>query len=145
MCLPSRCLAMVMCHIIIILGLFFKSGFEVIILVIMKGSIFWDITPCSPLNVNRRFGRTHLHFVGRRISQLRNHHEAGSQLSLTNYMTFPLRRKNSFSSAPTFILHIGTFQPIYLNKFTYCHVSAYNKYDPSHISSIYFHRAGFIP
>jgi hypothetical protein len=22
----------------------------------MNSSVFWDITPCSPLNVNRRFG-----------------------------------------------------------------------------------------
>jgi hypothetical protein len=28
----------------------------------MKNTIFWDITPCSPLKVNRRFGGTyHLH------------------------------------------------------------------------------------
>jgi hypothetical protein len=25
----------------------------------MKSSIFWDITPCSPLNVNRHFGGTY--------------------------------------------------------------------------------------
>jgi hypothetical protein len=25
----------------------------------MKSSIFWDITPCSPLKVNRRFGETY--------------------------------------------------------------------------------------
>jgi hypothetical protein len=25
---------------------------------ILKNSIFWDITPCSPLRVNRRFGKT---------------------------------------------------------------------------------------
>jgi hypothetical protein len=39
----------------------------------LKISIFWDITPCSPLKVNRRFGgtcRPHLH--GRRICQARN-------------------------------------------------------------------------
>jgi hypothetical protein len=30
-------------------------------------TIFWDITPCSPLRVNRRFGRTHrLHLQGRK-------------------------------------------------------------------------------
>jgi hypothetical protein len=39
-------------------------------LFILKSSIFWDITPCSPLKVNRRFGGTRtLHFQGRRISQ----------------------------------------------------------------------------
>jgi hypothetical protein len=25
---------------------------------VMKSSVFWDITPCSPLKVNRRFGET---------------------------------------------------------------------------------------
>jgi hypothetical protein len=25
--------------------------------VVMKITIFWDITPCSPLKVNRRFGK----------------------------------------------------------------------------------------
>jgi hypothetical protein len=33
----------------------------------MKSSIFWDITPCSPLSVNRRFGGTYrLHLQGRK-------------------------------------------------------------------------------
>jgi hypothetical protein len=31
-------------------------GFEVLTAVIMKSTIFWDITLCSPLSVNRRFG-----------------------------------------------------------------------------------------
>jgi hypothetical protein len=26
----------------------------------MKSSIFWDITPCTPLKINRRFGGTYL-------------------------------------------------------------------------------------
>jgi hypothetical protein len=33
-------------------------GFEVPTAEVMKNSIFWDITPCSPLKVNRRFGGT---------------------------------------------------------------------------------------
>jgi hypothetical protein len=37
----------------------------------MKSTIFWDITPCSPLKVNRRFGGTCLHLQGLRISQAR--------------------------------------------------------------------------
>jgi hypothetical protein len=45
-------------------------GFEVLTAVVMKSSIVWDITPCSPLKVNRRFGGTCcLHLHGRRISQ----------------------------------------------------------------------------
>jgi hypothetical protein len=31
---------------------------EVLTAVVMKSSIFWDITPCSPLKVNRCFRRT---------------------------------------------------------------------------------------
>jgi hypothetical protein len=27
-------------------------GFEVLTAVVMKSSIFWDITPCNPLKVN---------------------------------------------------------------------------------------------
>jgi hypothetical protein len=34
-----------------------------------KSTIFWDITPCSPLKVSRRYGGTYrLHHRGRRIS-----------------------------------------------------------------------------
>jgi hypothetical protein len=32
--------------------------FEVLTAVVTKGTIFWDITPCSPLKANRRFGET---------------------------------------------------------------------------------------
>jgi hypothetical protein len=39
--------------------------FEVLTGVVMKSTIFWDITPCSPLKVNRRFGGTcRLHLQG---------------------------------------------------------------------------------
>jgi hypothetical protein len=31
-------------------------GFEVFTAVVMKSIIFWDMTPCSPLSCNRRFG-----------------------------------------------------------------------------------------
>jgi hypothetical protein len=34
---------------------------------VMKSTNFWDITPCSPLRVNRRFGETYrLHLQGRK-------------------------------------------------------------------------------
>jgi hypothetical protein len=32
--------------------------FQVFSVVVMKSIIFWDMTPCNPLSVNRRFGRT---------------------------------------------------------------------------------------
>jgi hypothetical protein len=31
-------------------------GFEVLTLLVIMSTIFWDITPCSPLKVNRRSG-----------------------------------------------------------------------------------------
>jgi hypothetical protein len=44
--------------------------FEVLTAVVMKSSIFWDITPCSPLKFSRHFGGTYrLHLQGRRICQ----------------------------------------------------------------------------
>jgi hypothetical protein len=44
-----------------------------------KSSIFWDITPCSVLKVNRRFGQIYrLHLQGR-ISQARCSVEAGGK------------------------------------------------------------------
>jgi hypothetical protein len=50
--------------------------FEVITSVVMKSTIFGDITPCSPLKVNRRFrGTFRLHLQGRRISRGRSQRE----------------------------------------------------------------------
>jgi hypothetical protein len=50
--------------------------FEVLTAVVMKSIIFCDITPCSPLKVNRRFGGTYrLHLQGRKISRARNQRE----------------------------------------------------------------------
>jgi hypothetical protein len=47
-----------------------------------KNPIFWDITPCSPLKVDRRFGVSYrIHLQVRRISQARNQHEARSKQS----------------------------------------------------------------
>jgi hypothetical protein len=45
---------------------------SVLNLLLTKNSIFWDITPCSQLKVNRCFaGTCHLYLQGRRISQAR--------------------------------------------------------------------------
>jgi hypothetical protein len=42
-------------------------GFEVITTVVMKSTIYCDITACSPLRVNRCFGGTYLlHLKGRK-------------------------------------------------------------------------------
>jgi hypothetical protein len=46
----------------------------------MKSSTLWDITPCSSVKINRRFGR-HItsHLQGRKLSQARNHYGAGNK------------------------------------------------------------------
>jgi hypothetical protein len=44
--------------------------FEVLTTVVMKSTIFWDITPCSLLSVNRRFGRTYRLYLQGRKNQL---------------------------------------------------------------------------
>jgi hypothetical protein len=48
-------------------------GFEVLTAVVMKGTIFWDITPCSPLKVNRHF--MSYQSSGLKVSQARNQHD----------------------------------------------------------------------
>jgi hypothetical protein len=59
----------------------FSVGFESLTAVVMKSTIFWDITPCSPLKINRRFGGIYcLHFHGR-ISRERYHREAGGKFA----------------------------------------------------------------
>jgi hypothetical protein len=46
----------------------------------MNISLFWEITPCSPLKVNRHFGGTcRLHLQGLKVSQAINYHEAASK------------------------------------------------------------------
>jgi hypothetical protein len=56
--------------------------FEVLIAMVMKCTIFWDITQCIPLKVNRRLGGTYrLHLQGRRISRARTSVRAGVKQS----------------------------------------------------------------
>jgi hypothetical protein len=44
-------------------------NFTVLAAVVMKSCIFWDITPCSPLKIKRRFGGTCRLFQGRIIAK----------------------------------------------------------------------------
>jgi hypothetical protein len=47
--------------------IYYPVGFEVLAAVFMKSTIFWDITPRSPLSVNRRIGgKLRLHLQGRK-------------------------------------------------------------------------------
>jgi hypothetical protein len=55
-------------------------GFEILTAVVMENSVVWDITPCSPLKANRRFGGTcRLDLQDSRISHPRTEHEACSK------------------------------------------------------------------
>jgi hypothetical protein len=48
-------------------------GTEVPTAVTISSTVFWDVTPCSQVEVHGRFGRTYfLHLQGRRISRLSN-------------------------------------------------------------------------
>jgi hypothetical protein len=48
----------------------------------LNNAVFWDITLCSPLKVNGRFGRTyHLDLQARRIGQETDKHEASIRQS----------------------------------------------------------------
>jgi hypothetical protein len=51
-----------------------KLGIKVLRAVVVKSSIFWDITPFSPLKVKGRFGGT-----WRRYIPPKRQHEAGSK------------------------------------------------------------------
>jgi hypothetical protein len=67
-------------------GLHGFVGFEVLTVVVMKIAILWRVTPCSPLNVNRRFWGTHcLHLQDRRISRERNLPPAFTLVSYSDY------------------------------------------------------------
>jgi hypothetical protein len=57
----------------------------------VKRFIFWNITPCSLVKVNRCLGgKYRLHPQGRRVSQARNKHEAGSKEAMFIWNNFRL-------------------------------------------------------
>jgi hypothetical protein len=73
-------------------------GFEILAAVVIKSSIFWDITPCSLLKANRSFrGLCRHHIQSLRIGQARNQSEAGSKQSLRLTFRSPKRKCNEFS------------------------------------------------
>jgi hypothetical protein len=73
------------------LGTTSHVGFEVLMAVAMKNYNFFDIMPCSPLKLNRRFGGTcRLHLQDLIISQARNQRgEGGKEVELKMETTCP--------------------------------------------------------
>jgi hypothetical protein len=81
------------------------SGFQILIAVFINTFIFWNIIPCDPLKVNRRFGRTYgLHIQGQRLNQARNQREAGSKQPDFEYQKYALIPQNG-SMKCTYIVH----------------------------------------
>jgi hypothetical protein len=57
----------------------------------IKSSVFWDIMPCSPFKVDRRFGGIcHFHLHCQRKNEARNQREAGSKRAATSKRLFTL-------------------------------------------------------
>jgi hypothetical protein len=55
--------------------------FEVLIALTAESTVFWDVMPCSPVEVLLLFGGTYyLHLQGRRVSQAGNQQDEGSSL-----------------------------------------------------------------
>jgi hypothetical protein len=51
---------------------------EVLTAVVMRSPVFWDVTSCSPVKVNRHYGGTcRLYLQCQRVSQAKDQHEAG--------------------------------------------------------------------
>jgi hypothetical protein len=46
---------------------------------VLNSSVFWDITPCSPLKVNRRFGETFAFIF--RVEELAKHESSLKQVA----------------------------------------------------------------
>jgi hypothetical protein len=85
----------------------------------MTSYIFWGITPCSPLNINRHLGgKSHLHYQGRRESQERNQHEAGSNQTLMMEAAFYSEMSVGFlSSCMTLIPEVIISHFLFISKF----------------------------
>jgi hypothetical protein len=61
---------------------------EVLSVVTVKSIIFWYVTPCSPVEVHRRFGGPYyVHLQNRRVNQARNHQQHLFSLYLSIFLT----------------------------------------------------------
>jgi hypothetical protein len=69
----------------------------------LKSSIFWDITPCSPLKVNQRFGGTcRLQLQGQRISRARNQSESMGQTEQNRLLLRQLNKGDCYGLSVQF-------------------------------------------
>jgi hypothetical protein len=90
------------------------SGFQILIAVFINTSIFWDITPCDPLKVNRRFGRTYgIHIQGQRLNQARNQRGADSKQPDLEYQKYALIPQNVSIKCTYFVYKVRIVYFIY--------------------------------
>jgi hypothetical protein len=102
--------------------------FQVLTEVAMKtSSIFWDITPCSPLKVNRRFGGTYrTHLQGRRIRRARNQRES-------RWQAVPPKRRLTFNELHGVISQkIALFTLIIVSESIWRAISRRSMFDSRH-------------
>jgi hypothetical protein len=72
--------------------------FEILTAVVTKNSLFWDITPCSPLKLKQYFGEIyHIHLQGRRIISEKNKREIMWNVMCKGWAYQPLHRDLQWS------------------------------------------------
>jgi hypothetical protein len=113
----------------------------------LKRSIFWDITPCNPLEVNRRFGEIYcLHFQRWRINRTRHQHESRWQeVSCSAYSSI-LKMEAIYSSETSIDFQRTTWRYIPEDSIVHNHrcenLKSYDYYSSSLFSwDSYFFRA----
>jgi hypothetical protein len=108
--------------------------------VVMKSTIFWDITPCTPMKVNRRFGgKCCIHVQDRRISRARNQREAGRKQSSSE--TSVDIQRTTWSYIPEYIYFY--YLPIFLSLCLSLRFSIRLIYLPSYLP-IYIYRSIYL-
>jgi hypothetical protein len=96
-------------------------GPEVLTMVVMNSSVFWDMTSCSPVKVNRRFGRTWALLHAAFLPDLLLNPEGGGDmflrkfgwLSLDCMVPYP-RRQNSSNCTCFLIFAFGLLEGVAL-------------------------------
>jgi hypothetical protein len=91
------------------------SAFEVLTVVVINSSIFWDITPCSLLKFSQCFlGICRLHLQGR-ISRARNQHKSKMEVTCSTETSVDLQRTTRCYIQEARTLHIiSSFVPVSL-------------------------------
>jgi hypothetical protein len=122
-------------------------GLQALTAVIIKITVVWDLTRCSPVNVHRRFGWTYcLHLQDRRVIQTCNHHEAGGKYSLFLMVTFfahsstlRLEAVSSFETAVTFYRNTRHYSPEDSTRARFIHDLIQNIFNNNHQSPMTLH------